>query len=207
MLMSRKYFSTIEDAIESIARGEMIIAIDDEGRENEGDFLMAAEKVTPEAINFMATYGRGLICAPISVEVKEKLQLDMMVQNNDSIHNTAFTISVDIDNGSTGISASDRALTLKRLAQTSAAPEDFVRPGHIFPLVAREGGVLVREGHTEASVDLCKLAGLAPVGVICEIMNPDGTMARTYDLIELANRFGLKIITIKDLIEFKREKL
>ncbi len=200
-----KVFHTIEEALEDIVLGKMIIVIDDEDRENEGDFVMAAEKATPEAINFMATHGRGLICAPISNEIKNRLELEMMVKDNDSIHNTAFTISVDIDNGSTGISAYDRALTLTSLADNSSKPEDFVKPGHIFPLVARDGGVLEREGHTEASVDICKMANLSPVGVICEIMNPDGTMARTAQLIEMSQEFDLKLITIKDLIEYRKK--
>lgn len=208
MMSAETIFNSIEDAIEAISQGEMIIVIDDEDRENEGDFVMAAEKVTPEAINFMATVGRGLICAPIEKEKAQQLQLEMMVKNNDSIHNTAFTVSIDIDNGSTGISAHDRFLTLSSMAKENVESSAFVKPGHIFPLIARDGGVLERNGHTEASIDLCKLAKLSPVGVICEIMNPDGTMARTANLIEIAKEHKLKIITIKDLIEYlKREKL
>lgn len=202
-----KFFTPIEQAVDAMAAGEIIIVIDDEDRENEGDFMMAAEKATPEAVNFMATFGRGLICAPLSVNLAEKLKLEMMVKNNDSIHNTAFTISIDIDNGSTGISASDRALTLQSMANPNIRPEDFVRPGHVFPLVARSGGVLERDGHTEAAVDLCEMAGLSPVGVICEIMNPDGTMARTVQLIEIAKTHDLKIITIKDLINYKKKNI
>lgn len=201
--MKKYNFATIEDAIDEISRGKMVIVVDDEDRENEGDFVMSAELVRSQDITFMACEGRGLICAPLSQEFATRLELDLMVKNNDSIHQTAFTVSVDIDNKSTGISSKDRALTFQRLADESAQPTDFVRPGHVFPLIARSGGVLEREGHTEASVDLCRLAGLAPVSVICEIINSDGTMARRDELFKIAENFNLKMITIKDLKEFR----
>lgn len=188
----------------------MVIVADDEDRENEGDFIMAAEKITPEAINFMAKYGRGMICMPLTGERCMELDLDLMVGNNTALHNTAFTVTIDAIKGTTtGISAQDRALTIKLTTQPDTKPEDFARPGHIFPLRAADGGVLKRAGHTEASVDLPRLAGLYPAGVLCEIMNDDGTMARMPQLEEVAKRFDLKIITIRDLIEYRRrdEKL
>ncbi|MDI6812381.1 MAG: bifunctional 3,4-dihydroxy-2-butanone-4-phosphate synthase/GTP cyclohydrolase II [Desulfitobacteriaceae bacterium] len=202
-------FSTIEDALEDIRQGKMIVVVDDEDRENEGDLLMAAEKATPEAINFMATYGRGLICVPLTAERIETLQLEPMVSQNTDPHGTAFTVSVDSAQSTTGISAFERAATVKILCDPQSKPNDLHRPGHIFPLKAREGGVLVRAGHTEGAVDLARLAGLKPAGVICEIMKDDGSMARTPDLLEFIENHALKIITIKDLISYRRrtEKL
>jgi 3,4-dihydroxy-2-butanone 4-phosphate synthase len=188
-------FASIEEAIELIKKGEIIILVDDESRENEGDMVVAAQFITPEKVNFITKWARGLLCVAISKEIAERLNLFPMVVNNNSLHGTAFTVSVDAKEGvSTGISAYDRALTIKKIADPSSKPDDFVRPGHIFPIVAREGGVLVRAGHTEGSTDLCKLAGLIPAAAICEIMNEDGTMARLPDLINLAKRFGMKIV-------------
>lgn len=199
-------FNTIEEAIEDIRVGKIIVVVDDEDRENEGDLLMAAEKVTPEAINFMATYGRGLICVPMTAERIQALNLEPMVNHNTDPHGTAFTVSVDGYTSTTGISAHERAATVNILTDSKSRPEDLRRPGHIFPLKAREGGVLVRAGHTEGAVDLARLAGLEPAGVICEIMNEDGTMARVPDLMEFVKKHDLKMITIKDLIRFRRQK-
>ena len=183
----------------------MVIVTDDEDRENEGDFIMAAEKITPEDINFMAKYGRGMICLPLAGERCEQLDLDMMVGNNDALHGTAFTVTIDAKEGTTtGISAFDRAVTIRKVVEPDAKPGDFARPGHIFPLRAADGGVLKRAGHTEATVDLAKLAGLEPAGVLCEIMNEDGSMARMPQLEVIAARHDLKIITIRDLIEYRR---
>ena len=197
--------NSIDEAIEAIRNGELIIVVDDEDRENEGDFIAAAELITPEKVNFMATHGRGLICAPIIEKRCEELELELMVGKNTSLHETPFTVSVDLigDGCSTGISASDRAKTLLALANPDTKPEDLGRPGHIFPLKAKEKGVLRRSGHTEAAVDLARLAGLNPVGVLVEIMNEDGTMARMPELMEIAKKFELKIITIKDLIAYR----
>jgi 3,4-dihydroxy 2-butanone 4-phosphate synthase / GTP cyclohydrolase II len=197
--------NTIEEAIEAIREGELVIVVDDEDRENEGDFVAAAELITPEKVNFMAKYGRGLICAPITEKRCEELDLDLMVGKNTSLHATPFTVSVDlIGHGcTTGISASDRAETLLALANSNTKSEDLGRPGHIFPLKAKEKGVLRRSGHTEAAVDLARLAGLSPVGVLVEIMNDDGTMARMPELMEMARQFQLKIVTIKDLIAYR----
>lgn len=202
-------FNKIEDAIKDIRDGKMVIVIDDPDRENEGDLVIAADKVTPEAVNFMAKYARGLICAPMTKELFSSLNIGQMVDNNTDNHETAFTVSIDHVDTTTGISAFERAHTVKKLLDSNSKADDFRRPGHIFPLVAREGGVLVRKGHTEASVDLSRLAGLKPGGVICEIMNDDGTMARTPELIEFAKKYNLKIITIEDLIEYRKtnEKL
>ncbi len=203
-------FNTIEEAIEDIKNGKMVIVVDDEDRENEGDFIMAAEKVTPDDVNFMAKYGRGLICVAITEQRALELEFEPMVEFNTSRHGTAFLVSVDYKKGTTtGISAYDRAKTIKAIVSPDAKPTDFAKPGHIFPLQAVEGGVLRRAGHTEAAVDLARLAGLYPAGVLCEIMNDDGTMARVPDLLKIAKKFGLKIITIKDLISYrlKREKL
>ncbi len=199
--------NTIEEAIEDIRQGKVIIVVDDENRENEGDFLAAAEKVTPEMINFMATHGRGLICAPLTEHRCEELELNMMVRNNTDPMETAFTVSVDLrGNGvSTGISASDRAKTIKALIQKDTKPFEFARPGHIFPLVAKEGGVLRRTGHTEAAIDFARLAGFEPAGVIVEIMNEDGTMARLPQLLEVAKKFDLKIVSIEDLVAYRME--
>ncbi len=202
-------FDTIEAAIEEIRKGRMVVVIDDEDRENEGDLLMAAELVTPESINFMAKYGRGLICTPITQSRAKELGINIMVEKNTEQMKTAFTITVDHKKSTTGISAFERANTIKELTNPDSKPDDFVRPGHVFPLIARDGGVLKRSGHTEAAVDLARLAGLFPAGVICEIMNEDGTMARSPQLMEFVKTHGLKIITIADLISYRRttEKL
>jgi len=202
-------FNTIEEALEELKKGNMIIAVDDEDRENEGDLIMAAEKVTSEAINFMAKYGRGLICVPLTPERMEELDLPLMVNSNTEGHGTAFTVSVDASSVTTGISAPERACTVKALISPETQPQDLNRPGHIFPLRAKEGGVLRRAGHTEASVDLAKMAGLYPAGVICEIMNEDGTMSRVPELMQFAEQHGLKIITVAELINYrmKKEKL
>lgn len=199
-------FNSIEEAIEDIKGGKIIIVIDDEDRENEGDLLMAAEKATPEAINFMARYGRGLICTPITEELSRKLNIHPMVENNTDNHETAFTVSIDAMETTTGISAYERAFTIKKLLDKEVKGEEFRRPGHVFPLVSKSGGVLKRAGHTEAAIDLPRLAGLEPAGVICEIMNDDGSMARTPELIEYAKEHNLKIITIAALIAYRREK-
>ncbi len=199
--------SSIEEALEDIRQGKMVILVDDEDRENEGDLTMAAEKVTPEAINFMAKYGRGLICLSLTEERLDELKLPMMVSDNTSRFQTAFTVSIDARKGvTTGISASDRAVTILTAVDDRTKPEDLVTPGHVFPLRARKGGVLVRTGQTEGSVDLARLAGLKPAGVICEIMNEDGTMARMPDLQIFAEQHGLKIITIADLIKYRLRK-
>lgn len=197
-------FNHIEEAIEDIRYGKIVVVIDDEDRENEGDLLMAAEKVTPEAINFMATYGKGLICMPLTEEYLKRLNIPQMVKDNTDNHETAFTVSIDHIETTTGISAYERALTIQKVLEKESTPNDFRRPGHIFPLKARKGGVLVRNGHTEAAVDLARLAGLKPGGVICEIMSKDGTMARTDELIEFCKIHNLKIITIKDLVEYRK---
>jgi 3,4-dihydroxy 2-butanone 4-phosphate synthase/GTP cyclohydrolase II len=200
-------FNTIEEALADIKKGKMVILVDDEDRENEGDLTMAAEAVTPEAINFMATHGRGLICLSLTSERVEELQLPMMTTDNTSSFGTAFTISIEAKKGvTTGISAADRATTIKAAINPASRPEDLARPGHIFPLRARPGGVLQRTGQTEGSVDLARLAGLYPAGVICEIMNDDGTMSRVPHLMEFAKKFGLKIITVKDLIAYRVRK-
>lgn len=200
-------FAAVEEAIAAVKAGSMIIVVDDEDRENEGDLVMAAEKVTPEAVNFMATYGRGLICLSLTPQRSDELRLPQMVEANSDSLRTAFTVSIDAREGtSTGISARDRALTIRKAVDPAARPEDFNRPGHVFPLRAREGGVLKRAGHTEASVDLARLAGLHPAGVICEILNEDGTMARVPDLLLFAEKHGLLICTIADLINYRRAR-
>lgn len=196
-------FNTIEEAIADIEAGKMIVVVDDEDRENEGDLLMAAEKVTPEAINFMARHGRGLICMPIARERLDQLNILSMVEKNTDSHQTAFTVSIDAMETTTGISAHERALTVLKVLDPDASEADFKKPGHMFPLEAKEGGVLKRAGHTEAAVDLAKLAGLYPAGIICEIMNEDGTMARTPQLMEFVKENDLKIITIADLIAYR----
>ncbi len=199
-------FDRIEDAIDDIRQGKIVIVCDDEDRENEGDFLMAAEAVTPEAINLMATWGRGLICAPITHQRAIELKLDRMVTENTESHETAFTVSVDVREGTTtGISATDRSNTIRALIHPDSKGSDFRRPGHIFPLISVDGGVLRRAGHTEAAVDLARLAGFSPAGVICEIMHDDGSMARVPDLLNMAKKFDMKIITIKDLIAWRME--
>lgn len=199
---------TIESAIEDIRNGKMLIVVDDEDRENEGDFVTAAANVTPEVINFMSTHGRGLICASITEERCTELNLQPMVSDNTSLHETAFTVSVDLigQGCTTGISAQDRAKTIQALVNKDTKPEDLGRPGHIFPLKAKRGGVLRRAGHTEATIDLAKLAGFEPAGALVEIMNEDGSMARLPELIEIAKKFDLKIISIKDLIAYRLEK-
>jgi 3,4-dihydroxy 2-butanone 4-phosphate synthase/GTP cyclohydrolase II len=200
-------FNTIEEAIADIQKGKMVILVDDEDRENEGDLTMAAEMVTPEAINFMAKHGRGLICLSLTPERVEYLQLPMMTTDNTSSFGTAFTISIEAKKGvTTGISAADRATTIKAAIDPKSKPGDLARPGHVFPLRARPGGVLQRAGQTEGSVDLSRLAGLYPAGVICEIMNDDGTMARVPQLTEFAKKHGLRIVTIKDLIAYRVQK-
>lgn len=198
---------SIEEAIEAIKKGEVIIVVDDANRENEGDFVAAAEKITPQLINFMATHGRGLICTPLTEERCEELQLGKMVSNNTDPMETAFTVSVDLKGKgvTTGISASDRALTVQALVDKKTAPHELSRPGHIFPLIAKEGGVLRRTGHTEAAIDFARLAGFQPAGVIVEIMNEDGTMARLPQLIEVAKKFNLKIVSIEDLVSFRMQ--
>lgn len=202
--MEKYKFNTIDEAIEDTEKGEMVILVDDEDRENEGDLCMAAEKVTPEAINFMAKYGRGLICLSLTPERVEELKLPMMTDENTSPFGTAFTVSIEAKKGvTTGISASDRARTILTAIDPKTRPEDLSRPGHIFPLKARPGGVLQRAGQTEGSVDLARLARLYPAGVICEIMNDDGTMARVPELMEFAKKHNLKIVTIKDLIRYR----
>jgi 3,4-dihydroxy 2-butanone 4-phosphate synthase/GTP cyclohydrolase II len=199
--------SPIEDIIEDARRGKFIVLVDDEDRENEGDLIIPAECVTPEAINFMAKYGRGLICLPLSRERVEQLGLPLMAQNNRSRHKTAFTVSIEAREGiATGISAADRARTIAVAIDPNKGRDDIVSPGHVFPLVARDGGVLVRAGHTEAAVDIARLAGFQPAGVLCEIMNDDGTMARLPDLVRFAQFHGLKLGTIADLIAYRRRR-
>ncbi|RJR14615.1 MAG: bifunctional 3,4-dihydroxy-2-butanone-4-phosphate synthase/GTP cyclohydrolase II [Nitrospiraceae bacterium] len=203
---SKLKFNTIKEAIDDIKEGKMVILIDDEDRENEGDLTIAAEKVTPEAINFMAKYGRGLICLSLTPERVEHLKLPMMADMNTSRFGTAFTISIEAKRGvTTGISAADRAKTIKTAIHPRSKPDDIARPGHIFPLRAQPGGVLQRAGQTEGSVDLARLAGLNPAGVICEIMNDDGTMARVPELARFARKHGLKMVTIKDLIQYRMQ--
>ena len=202
-------FNTIEEAIEDIKRGKMVVVVDDKRRENEGDLIMAAEKVTPQAINFMAKFGGGLICMPIIKERLSELNIGMMVTENTDTHKTAFTVSVDAAETTTGISAHERAFTIRKIIDPNSQPNDFNRPGHIFPLESKKGGVLVRAGHTEAAVDLAKIAGFYPAGVICEIMNDDGSMARVPQLKVYVKKHNLKLITIADLIDYRRrhEKL
>ena len=200
-------FSRVEQAIEDIRQGKPVILVDDEDRENEGDFVYAAEKITPEAINFMATHGRGLICLSLTDEKAGKLHLRPMVEHNTAQFSTAFTVSIEAREGvTTGISAADRATTILTAVREDCRPEDLARPGHVFPLIAKPGGVLQRTGQTEGSVDLARLAGLTPAGVICEIMNEDGTMARRPDLEVVAERFGLVIVSVADLIKYRRVK-
>ncbi len=202
-------FNTIEEAIEDFKQGKMLVVVDDKRRENEGDLIIAADKITPKAINFMAKHGGGLICMPVVHERLKELNIGMMVSENTDTHKTAFTVSVDATETSTGISAADRALTIQKLIDPQSKPTDFNKPGHIFPLESKKGGVLVRAGHTEAAVDLARLAGLYPAGVICEIMNEDGSMARVPELKEYVKKHNLKLITIADLIDYRRrhEKL
>ncbi|PFG13684.1 bifunctional 3,4-dihydroxy-2-butanone-4-phosphate synthase/GTP cyclohydrolase II [Bacillus sp. es.036] len=199
-------FHTIEEAIYDLMQGRVVIVCDDEDRENEGDFIALADKVTPETINFMITKGRGLVCTPITEQRANQLKLSPMVDHNTDSHGTAFTVSVDHKSTTTGISAAERATTIQYLINPDAKPADFNRPGHIFPLIAKDGGVLRRAGHTEAAVDLARLSGSAPAGVICEIMKEDGEMARVPDLKEISEEFDLKMITIKDLIQYRNRK-
>ena len=205
--MSKDKLDAIADAIEAIKNGEIIIVVDDDNRENEGDFVAAAEKITPEMINFMATHGRGLICAPLTEKRCAELNLHRMVDNNTDPLETAFTVSVDLKgNGvTTGISASDRSKTVSALTDAATQPHHLSRPGHIFPLIAKEGGVLRRTGHTEAAIDFARLAGMKPAGVIVEIMNEDGTMARLPQLLEVADKFNLKLVSIEDLVSYRMQ--
>lgn len=202
-------FSTIEETVDAIARGEIVVVLDDEDRENEGDFICAAEKVTPELVNFMITHGRGLLCAPVLPEVCERLDLPEMVKTNTAPLGTSFTVPVDHRTAKTGITAQERATTIRALVDPQSRPSDFVRPGHVYPLSAKEGGVLRRAGHTEAAVDLARMADLTPAGVLCEILNDSGDRATRDELVELARRFDLRIITIEQLIQYRRvrEKL
>src|SRR6476660_9095354 len=203
-------FDTIDDVVSDIAKGKLVIVTDDADRENEGDLVMAAEKATPQAINFMAMHGRGLICVPIANERAEQLGLQRMVAQNREMHRTDFTVSVDAARGvTTGISAHDRANTIQTIASAKSSPEDLVQPGHVFPLRAKDGGVLRRAGHTEAAVDLARMAGLQPAGVLCEILHDDGTMARLPELMQFRKKHGLRICTIQSLIAHRRvrEKL
>ncbi len=200
-------FNRIEDALKAIKNGEIVVVLDDEGRENEGDLVMAAEKVTPNAVNFMTKEGRGLICVPLDTDIADRLDFPLMVKDNKEFTKCNFTVSVDYKNGTTtGISAFDRAKTIRAISDYSSKSDDFLKPGHIFPLRARKGGVLVRAGHTEAATDLAKLAGLSPVGLICEIINNDGEMMRKKDLLSFAKKHSLVIITIKDLISYRHKK-
>ncbi|MBI4417925.1 MAG: bifunctional 3,4-dihydroxy-2-butanone-4-phosphate synthase/GTP cyclohydrolase II [Ignavibacteriales bacterium] len=200
-------FHSIEEAIEDLRAGKILIVVDDEDRENEGDFVVAAEKANAKVINFFLKEGRGVVCAPLSNERAVELRLEPMVDANTSLHETPFTVSVDYVHGTTtGVSAADRAVTVRALIDPSARPADFARPGHIFPLRASEGGVLRRAGHTEAVVDLCRLAGLYPAGVLCEILSEDGTMARVPELMRISAKFGLKVITVRSLIEYRMQR-
>jgi 3,4-dihydroxy 2-butanone 4-phosphate synthase/GTP cyclohydrolase II len=202
------FFTTVEEALDEIRNGRMLIVTDSEGRENEGDFVMAAELVTPEDVNFVTRYGRGLLCQAVTPERARKLDLPLMVSRNTSLHETAFTVSVDLREGATtGISAFDRAAAVRALVDPKTGPDDLCRPGHIFPLIARPGGVLERDGHTEATVDLARLAGLAPSGILCEILDDDGSMARVPRLAEIAREHGLKMLTVESLIRWRKEHI
>ncbi len=205
MSNTKTQLNTIEEAIEDIRKGKVIVVVDDEDRENEGDFIAAAELVTPEMINFMVTHGRGLVCVPITENRAKELDLKMMVDNNTVLHQTAFTVSVDLigQGCTTGISVHDRSKTIKAITEDATKPEELGRPGHIFPLVAKKGGVLRRTGHTEASIDLSRLAGLKPMGILVEILNEDGSMARLPQLMKVAEKFDLKIISIEDLVAYR----
>ena len=205
--VDKTIFASIEEAIEIIRKGDMLVVVDDENRENEGDLLMAADKVTPEKVNFMISQGKGLLCAPLDLEIAKRLDIPLMTNKSSDRQGTKFAVSIDVIEGTTtGISAVERAKTIKALADPNAKPSMFMRPGHIFPLIAERGGVLRRAGHTEAAVDLAKLAGLSPVGAICEIIREDGEMARLDDLIPFAEKHNLKIITIEALIHWRRKK-
>ncbi|WP_294964908.1 3,4-dihydroxy-2-butanone-4-phosphate synthase [uncultured Flavobacterium sp.] len=207
MSTTKIQLNTIEEAIEDIRQGKVIIVVDDEDRENEGDFLAAAEKVTPEMINFMATHGRGLICTPLTESRCKELDLRAMVTNNTDHMETAFTVSVDLKGQgvTTGISAADRSKTVESLVDPNTKPHDLARPGHIFPLIAKQGGVLRRTGHTEAAIDFARLAGFKPAGVICEILNEDGTMSRLPELVKVAKKFNLKLVSIEDLVAYRMQ--
>lgn len=198
-------FQTIEEAVEDLKAGKIIIVVDDEDRENEGDFVVLADKATPEAINFMAKYGRGLICTTITNELARKLDLHPMVENNTDYHGTAFTVSIDHESTTTGISAFERSATMLALLNNESTAKDFKRPGHVFPIIAKDGGVLERTGHTEASVDLARLCGVEPAGVICEIMNEDGSMARVPELEIIAKEHQLSFITIAELVRYRSQ--
>jgi 3,4-dihydroxy 2-butanone 4-phosphate synthase/GTP cyclohydrolase II len=205
--LDRSVFATIDDAVADLAAGKMIIVVDDADRENEGDFVMAAEKVTPEAINFMVTHGRGIVCMPVTAERLDELGIPLMVTRNNESHGTAFAVSIDIkDRTTTGTSAYDRAATVRAITDPTLTHDDIRMPGHVFPLMAQEGGVLRRAGHTEASVDLARLGGLYPAGVLCEVLHADGTMARLPELARVAQEHGLKLISIADLIEHRRRR-
>lgn len=197
-------FHTIEEAIDDLKQGKMVIVVDDEDRENEGDFVALADTVTPEMINFMITYGKGLVCTPITEQLADKLDIPLMTSKNTDPYGTAFTVSIDHVETTTGISASERALTIKALTDPNVKRNEFKSPGHVFPLIAKEGGVLKRAGHTEAAIDLAKLSGAFPASVICEIIHEDGTMARVPDLIQISQQFDMKLITIKDLISYRK---
>src|SRR5438876_2512185 len=206
MTENSSHFATVEEAVEEIGQGRMVVLVDDEDRENEGDLAMAAKKITPEAINFMAKYGRGLICLPLTEERCDELHLPLMSPINTSVHGTAFCEAIDARLGvTTGISASDRAITILAAIDPKTKPQDLARPGHVFPLRARNGGVLVRAGQTEASVDLARIAGLSPAGVICEIMNEDGTMSRVPQLIAFCKEHNLKVLTVADLLRYRMQ--
>mgnify|MGYP000005850939 FL=1 len=203
----RSVFATIEEAIDEIRRGRIVIVVDDADRENEGDLVMAAEKATPEAINFMVTHGRGIVCMPAAGERLDALGIPLMVEQNRESHGTAFAVSIDAREGTTtGTSAHDRATTIRIAADPRTRPEDLRMPGHVFPLRAKPGGVLERAGHTEAAVDLARLAGLQPVGALCEVLNPDGSMARLPELVRIAREHGLVIISIADLVAYRRRR-
>jgi 3,4-dihydroxy 2-butanone 4-phosphate synthase/GTP cyclohydrolase II len=205
--LGRTAFASVEDALTDIRDGKMVIVVDDADRENEGDFIMAAEKATPEAINFMVTNGRGIVCMPVTALRLEELRIPLMTAKNNESHGTAFAVSIDIQGRTTtGTSAFDRAATVRAIADTDLRPDEIRMPGHVFPLMAQEGGVLKRAGHTEATVDLARLAGLYPAGVLCEVLHPDGSMARLAELVTVAERHGLKIISIADLIEYRRHR-
>ncbi len=199
-------FDPIEDALSDLKQGKVVIVCDDEDRENEGDFIAIADKATPEVINFMITHGRGLVCTPITQSLANRLNLEPMVTHNTDPHGTAFTVSIDHKTATTGISAIERSKTIIELLNPESTASDFKRPGHVFPLIAKEGGVLERAGHTEAAVDLAALCGSQPAGVICEIVKEDGTMARVHDLRKIADEFNLKMITIEGLIHYRNQK-
>lgn len=206
-VVDRSVFSSIAEALEDVRAGKMLIVVDDADRENEGDFVMAAENVTPEAVNFMVTHGRGIVCMPVTAQRLDELRIPLMVSKNSESHGTAFAVSIDVrGRTTTGTSAFDRAATVKAITEAGTTPEDIHMPGHVFPLMAQEGGVLKRAGHTEASVDLAKLAGLYPAAILCEVLHPDGTMARLPELVRVAEQHGLRLISIADLIEYRRKR-